>query len=57
MAALYERSIMRTEGDAGELYTGVVLTEWLVIIALVAGGLYFGLDSLVPHVSSRPKAK
>ncbi len=57
IAALYERSIMRTDGDAGELFTGVIFLEWLVIIALVAGGLYFGLDSLVPHVSSKFKAK
>jgi hypothetical protein len=57
VAALYERSIMRTDGDAGELFTGVILTEWLVIIALVAGGLYFGLGSLAPHISSKLKSK
>ena len=57
VAALYERSIMKTDGDAGELFTGVILTEWLAIFALVAGGLYFGLDSLAPHISSRIKLR
>jgi hypothetical protein len=57
VAALYERSIMKTDGDAGELFTSVILTEWLVILALVAGGLYFGLDSLVPHISSKLKLR
>jgi hypothetical protein len=57
VAALYERSIMKIDGDAGELFTGVILTEWLAIFALVAGGLYFGLDSLAPHISSRIKLR